>query len=339
MGAGIHNYDPRIDAELVANFNSYVTEIRWRAYHYWQTHEHFVNGYIVDTFKVPKELVELVASKGREEQYKQHLRHLFENPTVREIENGDALNAAVTDLSDPRLGRSAARAAKVPLPAKLVALARFESESERVIVMLDELRTAVKWPQIFPEERFAHAKRTFDELVARMHKEDQAGDISAKTLEEARGFVNTLRAKLDAQPLADPDNQEAAMTFLKASSALVGLLRKPDIRPALAGAGRAHGNNARQLAGVPARLQSPVRPGDHTQRTTRLHTALRDPRQDAPRDAGRGKARKCARPAKPCGSSGKILPQSEFGHAQERKNSGASTSRPESAMRHPVISH
>ena len=37
-----------------------------------------------------------------------------------------------------------------------------------------------------------------------------------------------------AQPLEDEDDQQAALKFINASTALVGLLEKPDIRPALA---------------------------------------------------------------------------------------------------------
>ena len=37
-----------------------------------------------------------------------------------------------------------------------------------------------------------------------------------------------------AQPLEDEDDQQSALKFMNASTALVGLLEKPDIRPALA---------------------------------------------------------------------------------------------------------
>src|SRR5262249_29573981 len=59
------------------------------------------------------------------------------------------------------------------------------------------------------------------------------GDIAPKTLREARAFVNDLGAKLAAQPLKDPDDQQEATRFLTACTHILSLFEKPDIRPAL----------------------------------------------------------------------------------------------------------
>jgi hypothetical protein len=158
---------------------------------------------------------------------------LAQEPTKDQIENGDALNLAVAHLSDPKLGALVSRAAEVPVAASLVAEVPFESASDRVTFILDELRAAVRWPQVFPEQRFAGAKKTFDDLVARMQREDQVDDIWAKTLGEARGFLSDLRATLVAQPLKDAGDQKEAMKFVAAATALVHLMEKPDIRPAI----------------------------------------------------------------------------------------------------------
>jgi hypothetical protein len=127
------------------------------------------------------------------------------HPTEEQIENGDALNLAVADLSDPKLGNLVARAATTRVPASLIAEVPFENAAERVTFMLDQLRAAVRWPRAFPSERFA--EKTFNDLVGRMRCEDEAGDISAKTLQETRDFLDDLRARLVAQPLKDPDDQ------------------------------------------------------------------------------------------------------------------------------------
>ena len=69
--------------------------------------------------------------------------------------------------------------------------------------MLDQLRTAFKWPEVFEEPRFNNDKKLFDDIIARMRKEDEEGEITPKTLQEARSLVNDLRAKLTAQPLEE----------------------------------------------------------------------------------------------------------------------------------------
>ncbi len=165
--------------------------------------------------------------------YDQRQKQLRDNPGTREIENGDALNAAVQDLSDPRLGSSALRAANTTVPASLIAEVPFQNASERVTFMLDQLRAAKKWPKAFDEPRFAPDKRIYDDLVIRLRKEDEDGDISEKTLTEAKTLLRDLNAKLTAQPIEDEDDQKAAMKFMNSANALVGLLDKPDIRQAI----------------------------------------------------------------------------------------------------------
>ena len=45
--------------------------------------------------------------------------------------------------------------------------------------------------------------------------------------------MDDLRAKMEAQPLKDPDHQKEALRFLTACTSLLGLLEKPNISPAL----------------------------------------------------------------------------------------------------------
>src|SRR5262249_36814328 len=121
--------------------------------------------------------------------YDARQQQLRDNPGRREIENGDALNVAVEDLSDRRLGRPALRAAKVPVSASLIATIPFVYASERITLMLDELRSSVKWPEVFDEPRFADDKKTFDDLVARI-RESSEDEVSPRLMREARGFVD-----------------------------------------------------------------------------------------------------------------------------------------------------
>jgi hypothetical protein len=218
VGAGIYNYDTalanQINAQTATQLNDYIAQITHESafIHHARVHQEFLRD---------KSL------------YDRHIQSLRDNPTPQQIENGDALNQAVRDLSDPRLGSSALRAASAPIPADVVAEVPFENQTERVTIMLDQLRSAFKWPQVFEEDRFNNDKKLFDDVVARMRREDEAGEITPRTLQEARTMVNDLRAKITAQPLKDEDDQRQAERFINAFSALIGLLDKPDTRAAL----------------------------------------------------------------------------------------------------------
>ncbi len=219
MGAGVYNYDTALANQLNAQTYMQLNE-------YWASvvaHEAFVHhARVHQEFLKDKTL------------YDQHIQSLRDTPTPQQIQNGDALNQAVRDLSDPRLGSSSAlRAAKAPVEAQTIAAVPFESATDRVTIMLDQLRGAFDWPAVFEDPRFASDKKTFDDVVARMRREDQDGEISQKTIQEATALSNDLRAKLNQQPLKDENDQRAATRFLNAYQALLGLLNKPDTRAAL----------------------------------------------------------------------------------------------------------
>ena len=159
-------------------------------------------------------------------------RQLRESPSRRDIELGDALNAAVADLSDPRLGTRRIRAAKVPVAASLIATVPFLVASERITLMLDDVRSSVKWSDVFEGERFASEKKTFDDLATRIARRLTTVSCRPRACRR-RGASKSLGFKLEAQPLKDPAHQKEALRFVTACSSLLNLLEKPNIGPAL----------------------------------------------------------------------------------------------------------
>jgi hypothetical protein len=218
MGAGIYNLKTAqamsIDTDTAIKWNDYVAQV---------TRE---------SARLHAARIDQQLARNRS-LYDARQKQLRESPTRRDIDTGDALNAAVADLSDPRLGRSALRAAKTPVPASLIAEVPFINAAERVSLMLNEIRASVKWPEVFDDQRFTNDQKTFDELLARIRQEAFEENLSAKTLREARTFMNDLRARLEAQPLSDANHQKEALRFITACTSLLDLLDMPNIRPAL----------------------------------------------------------------------------------------------------------
>ena len=218
MGAGMYNLNTAqaisIDTDTAMRFNEYMAAV---------SDESARRVAARNNSKYAK-------NKAAYEERRQELRA---NPSQRDIESGDALNLAVEDLSDPRLGSATIRAAKAPISAELIGAIPFVYASERVTLMLDDIRESIKWPEVFEHPRFADDKQTFDELVTRIRAEADKGDISEKTLRDAKAFGQNLRAEVQANPLPDPVDQKEANRFLTASSSVMALLAKPNIRPAL----------------------------------------------------------------------------------------------------------
>jgi hypothetical protein len=218
MGAGVYNLDTAQARSINAD-----TAMRWNQYAYESSLE------ASRRYAARKQ----AETQKNDALYDAHQKRLRENPEQREIENGDALNAAVSDLNDPRLGSSAVRAANDPVPASVIAQVPFVYASERVTIMLDRIRESIKWPEAFSGEQFAKAQGKFDDLRARLRKESEDGEVSPKALQDAKRFVSDLRAKVDTEPLKSSVHHTDAVTFVTACESVLDLLEKPNIGPAL----------------------------------------------------------------------------------------------------------
>jgi hypothetical protein len=156
------------------------------------------------------------------------LTRVRDNPTNYDIEMGDALNAAVNQLTDPRISSAALRLAAAPIEAKVIQEIAFRNAAEAVTIVLSQIRNVTKWPTSLEGPRFAAEKAEFEALVERALKEDESGEVSSDTLKSAHGVADRLRAKLSAQPLEENRARDEATRFLKTFAGLIRLLERPD---------------------------------------------------------------------------------------------------------------
>ena len=218
MGAGIYNYDTAMANNINAQTAVYLNNAWAEA-----TRE----DAMIHAARVHKEFLR------DQSLYDAHQKMLRDNPGQHYVENGDCAQCGGLGSERPETRQLRVSAANIMVPASLIAEVPFQNASERVTFVLDKLRAAAKWPKAFDTPLYAKDKELYNEIVQRIREEDLRGDVSQKTIAEAKALVKNLRSKL-AQPLDDPDDQQATNKFLNASSALIGLMEKPDIRPALA---------------------------------------------------------------------------------------------------------
>ena len=156
------------------------------------------------------------------------ISRIRDNPTARDVETGDALNAAVDQLTDPRVSSAALRLASAPIEASVIREIAFRNAAAAVVIVLNHIKTVTKWPAALDTPRFADEKRAFEAIVEQATKEDEDGEVSSDTLKSAHNLVNGLRAKLAAEPLEGVKAREDATRFLKTLAGLVRLLERPD---------------------------------------------------------------------------------------------------------------
>jgi len=215
MGAGIYNVDTAIACSIDLD-----TVIRWNQYVYLSqqegTREYFARR-------------NAAIAKGRNA-YNALLKRIQENPIAHDIENGDALNAALDQLSDPRIHSSALRTADTPIAAKSIHEIPFRNASEGVTFSLSQLKASSQWPTVLLEPRFASERAEFETLVDEIRKENtENGQISPGTLSKLRAVISRLKDKLAALPLEDTAENQEALKFVKTATALTRLLEKPEI--------------------------------------------------------------------------------------------------------------
>jgi hypothetical protein len=165
--------------------------------------------------------------------YDKIIKRLQDNPTARDVDEGDALNAALDQLSDPRIQGSSLRIAATPIDAKTIGEIPFRYASEGVTIILSSFKGATKWPAALEIARFADDKKNFEEIAEQARKEDEDGEISKQTTARAHDLIASIRGKLDREPLADSRDNQAALRFVKTLAGLVRLMEKPDTQQVL----------------------------------------------------------------------------------------------------------
>ena len=113
------------------------------------------------------------------------ITRIRDNPTVRDIEMGDALNAAVNQLTDPRVSSAALRLATAPIEANVLQEIAFRNAASAVVIVLSQIRNVTRWPAALAAPRFAEEKKTFEAIVDKAIKEDEEGEVSSDTLKSA----------------------------------------------------------------------------------------------------------------------------------------------------------
>jgi hypothetical protein len=215
MGAGIYNRETAIARSINTD-----TAIRWNEYVYLSqregTREYFA-----------RRNAAITTDKNA---YNALLNRIQDNPTTADVDSGDALNAVLHQLSNPRIHTSALRMADSQINAKMIREIPFRNAVEAVTFSLSQLKASTQWPAVLLDPRFVSDRAKFETLVDEIRNDStHGGQTSPRTLSKMRAFTSRLKETLMALPLEDKAENQKAVKFVKTLTALTGLLEKPDI--------------------------------------------------------------------------------------------------------------
>jgi len=219
MGEGIYN-----EQTAVARAIDTDTAIRWNQYVYLSQQEATRHYFARRDAAITRD----------RNAYDALMKRIQDDPTAHEIENGDALNAALDQLSDPRIHSSALRMADTPISSRTIREIPFRHSPEAITFSLAQLKAASHWPAVLLEPRFADEREEFEKVVEAIRKEtDEIDQVAPANLSRLRGVIARLKSKLAAHPLEDTAENQEAVNFIKTVAALSRMLEKPQIEEVL----------------------------------------------------------------------------------------------------------
>jgi hypothetical protein len=219
MGAGIYNEDT-----AVANSINADTIMRWNEYMFLSQQEANRREYLRRARIMKRD------GQSGDAIYKR----VLENPGERDIHDGDALNAILDQVTNPKIHSTALRLIRDPISSKAIREIPFQNASEAVTLSLDQLSGEGAWPIALQGPTFAEERKAYQDAIDKAVKEDEEGTLTPQTLQEVNATTSRLRAKLEANKPADKAEYREAINHIKALVGMSRMLDKPQVDKILA---------------------------------------------------------------------------------------------------------
>lgn len=229
-----------------------------------------------------RKAIELAELKGDKKTYAAIQDRIHNAPTKTDIDNGDALNAVMSDLTSPKLRRVTLRLAVAPLSWDVVREIPFLYASGGVVLSLDRLTTDESWPDLLETEAFAQQRDQFRKAVQDALKADQSGKLGGEHISAVRDAILALKAKLEETGKPHDPETIKAESFLKGLAGMTQLLQKPKYDEILAALETYPGTTVRDLVGFMEQFNlrfAPAATDRQKQVYEDLYTVL-DPQRD-----------------------------------------------------------
>ncbi len=149
------------------------------------------------------------------------------NPSARDITDGDALNALLEVLLNPENADAALQQIKTPIRPDAIANIPFEIASEGMTVCLDKMTMDGQWPQAVLGDEFKSEREGLRTAIQNALEEDKHGEVDPETVAAVQAAVDRLRAKFEKLvPQTSPDYVSAHWS-IKAMDGLTKMLYSP----------------------------------------------------------------------------------------------------------------
>jgi hypothetical protein len=160
---------------------------------------------------------------------------LRDDPTPEDIQDGDALNVALTELMDPRYSYQVADVAKdISVDGALLQDLPFRNAVEGITFSLNELSDEDP-PAVFRRPEFAEGVQEYRRLIDAMDKQTDAGQAPRpEDVRKLRQLLQDADTKLEGLDDIEPEQKSDAKRLLKTMLGLTYMLEGPSLEVYLA---------------------------------------------------------------------------------------------------------
>ena len=165
-------------------------------------------------------------------------KRLRDNPTQADIMDGNALNVALDELTNPRVYTRALKGARLPLPGTAIRDIPFNYASAALTLSVDNL-TKDGPPELLKGSEFDEDRAALRAVGKKLRAQAEAEQpIDPALVDEAKRQIKAIDAKIVANNDRYPRNTPkvvAARNFLKGLYGLISMLQTPAMDVLLAG--------------------------------------------------------------------------------------------------------
>lgn len=167
---------------------------------------------------------------AKQEAGEEIFRRIHDNPTPRDVHTGDALNAILDDLENPKVFPEAVRAAsQQPVPSALVRSIPFGYAPQAIAISLEDLSGQGVPDILLTNPAFEEDRKAIRALAADARKQlESPGQVSPETLAGLRQAIKAAQAKVKTVIPANSADHYPAENYLKALFGLTKMLQQPN---------------------------------------------------------------------------------------------------------------
>ena len=161
-------------------------------------------------------------------------KRVVENPETGDILNGDALNAVLDQVTDPKMGSSTLRMAKTMIPASAIKQIAFTYASEGVTFSLAQISGEDNWPLALKGKGYAAEREAYMNALGDARKKNDNGELSSDEILKVRSSLRALRDKVERNPPTEKSDVIETNRYLRGLAGFAKMLEKPSIDRPLA---------------------------------------------------------------------------------------------------------